>query len=181
MGIAPAFALRAAASLHPSYTSPLFPHRHPNLQPAIAGERIEVFVVALEVGRVGCLQARRRQPLIPDRVDGAANGGDVVAMAEHRVALFGDPHTGELAWQVGKVRHFDTGDVVEIAGIVAVAADAVSDLADPAGNILDRLMKALPLAGNGGAGFAEVTLAEASDQKRLADLETRRLKLVCGG
>src|SRR6266852_1357703 len=55
-------------------------HRHPNLEAAIPGERIEVFVVTLEVGCIGGFQPGRWQPVIPDRVDGAANGRDVVAV-----------------------------------------------------------------------------------------------------
>src|SRR6202022_1393662 len=155
--------------------------RYPNLKTAIAAERIEILVITLEVGRVGRFQARRRQPVIPDRVDGPANGRDVVAVAEDRVSLFGDANAAEFARQVGEVRHFDAGDVVEIAGVVAVAADAVSHRPDPAGNVLDGLMKVLPLAGYGGAALARVTLADTGDEKRLAGLETRRLKVVDDG
>src|ERR1700694_3110594 len=39
----------------------LLPDRHPNLEPAIAGQRIEVLVIALEVRRVGHFQSRGRQ------------------------------------------------------------------------------------------------------------------------
>jgi len=63
--------------------------RYPNLKTAIAGERIEIPVITLEVGDVGHFQARRRQPVIPDRVDGAANGRDMVAMGKDRVFLRG--------------------------------------------------------------------------------------------
>src|SRR6476661_607153 len=121
----------------------LFLDRHPDLEPAIAGERIEVLVVALEVRRVGHFQPRGRQPVIPDRVDGTADGRDVVAMAEDRISLFGDANPGEFARQVGEVGYLDTGDVVEISGIVAIAAAAIRHLSDSAGNICDRLMKAL--------------------------------------
>ena len=38
-------------------THPLLPHRHPDLQPAIAGSRIELLVVALKTRRVGRLHA----------------------------------------------------------------------------------------------------------------------------
>src|SRR3954451_5659025 len=70
-----------------SRTASVF-NRHPYFQATIAGERIEALVVALEAGRIGRFQCGRRQPLIPNRVDGAANGGDVVTMREHCVALF---------------------------------------------------------------------------------------------
>jgi hypothetical protein len=65
----------------------LLPHRHPDFEAAIAGQGIEILVVALEVGRIGYFQSRGRQPLIPDRVDGAADGRDVVAMREDRISL----------------------------------------------------------------------------------------------
>src|ERR1700688_2758428 len=159
----------------------LFPDRHPDLEPAITGERIEILVVALEAGRIRGLQARGRQPVIPDRVDGAADGRDVVGMGEDRIALCGNPHLRKFARQVGKIRHFDTGDVVEIAGVVAVAADAVSHLPDPSGNVVHRLMKAVPLAWNAGAVLVIVALAETGDEQRRAGFKTRRLKIVGAG
>src|ERR1700694_388934 len=153
----------------------LFLDRDPDLEAAIAGERIEILVVALEVGRVGRLQSRRRQPMIPDCVDGAANGRDVVAVGEDRVSLFGNPNAAEFARQIGEVGDFDAGDVVEISGIIAVAADAVSDLPEPPGNVPNGLMEPLPLAGNAGAVLASVTLTETGDEKRFAGCKTRRL------
>src|ERR1700730_13274604 len=161
-----------------SLENALLPDRDPDFEAAIAGERIEFLFIALEVGCVGALQPRCRQPLIPDRVDGAANGRDVIAVGEDRVSLFGDPNAAEFARQVVEGRHFDAGDGVEVSGIVAVAGHAVSPLPDPAGNVLDRLMKALPLAGNAGSALAIVALADAGDEKRLAGRKTRRLKVV---
>src|ERR1700722_7507032 len=160
----------------------LFLDGDPDLKTAIAGQRIEILVVALEVGRIGRFQAGRRQPVIPDRIDGAPNGRDVVAVGEDRVFLFGDAHTAEFARQIGEVGHFDAGDVVEIAGVVAIAAYAVRHLPDPVGNVLHRLVKAMPLAGNASAAIlGSDTFAETGDQKRLAGLETRRLKVIdCG-
>ena len=132
----------------------LFAHRYPNFEAAIARERIEVLVVALETGRVGGFQFRCRQPVIPDRVDGAANGRDVLAVREHRVALFGNPHRRKFPRQVGEIRDFDAGDVVEVSGIIAIAADAVGYFPDPAWNVVDQLAKTLPLPGNAGAVLA---------------------------
>src|SRR3984957_159941 len=99
----------------------LLSHRHPDFEAAIAGDRIELFVVAFERGRVGCFQAAGRQPVIPDRVDGAANGRDVLAVGEHGISLLGNANAGEFTRQVGEVGDFDAGDVVEIPCIVAVA------------------------------------------------------------
>src|SRR6185312_973339 len=65
----------------------LFADRHPDLEPAIAGRRIEFLVIALEIGRIGGLEAGVRQPVIPDRVDGTTDARNVVAMGEYRVSL----------------------------------------------------------------------------------------------
>src|SRR6266478_4447105 len=100
---------------------------YPNLEAAIAGERVEVLIVTLEVGCIGCLQSGGRQPVIPDRVDGAANGRDMVAVGEDRVFRLGNPDPAELTRQIGEVGHFDAGDVVKVSGVVAVAADTVGD------------------------------------------------------
>src|SRR6266851_3177968 len=161
--------------------TPLLPDRHPNLETAIAGERIEVCVIALEVGRIGRSQTRRRQPVIPDRVDGAANGRDMVAVREDRISLFGNPDAMEFARQVGEVGYFDAGDIIKISGVIAIAADAVSHLPDPAGNVRHRLMKALPLAGNAGAVLMVIALANTGDEQRPAGFKTRRVKIVCEG
>jgi hypothetical protein len=81
-------------------------------------------------------------------------------VGEDSVSLFGNPNFCEFARQIGKIRDLDAGDVVEIAGIVAVAADAVGDLPDPSGNVRLGLLKPAPLARNGGAAFPSVTLAD---------------------
>src|SRR5260370_34780970 len=132
-----------------AYAAPrrrLFPDRHPDFEATISRERIEILVVSLEVGRIRRFQSGRRQPVIPDRVDGPANGRDVIAVGKARVSLFGDANAAELARQIGEVGYFDPGDVVEVAGVIAVAAAAVSHLPDPAGNVLHCLATALPLA-----------------------------------
>src|SRR3954453_5499697 len=116
--------------------------------------------------------------MIPDRVDGAPDGRDMVAMRKHRISLFRNAHAAEFARQVGEIRYFDAGNIVVVAGVIAIAADAVRDLSDPARKILDGLVEALPLPGNGGAGLPGVTLPQAGDEKRLAGLETRRLEII---
>src|SRR6266576_6115867 len=106
--------------------------------------------------------------MIPDRVDGPANGRDVLAMREHRISLCGNPHASKFAGQIGKVGDLDAGDVIEIPGIVAIAADAVGHFSHPVRDITNLLVKALPLAGNGGAALAAVTLADTGDEQGLA-------------
>ena len=71
----------------------------------------------------------------------------MLGVGEHRVFLFGNPHARELARQVGEVGDLDAGDVIEIAGIVAVAADAIGDLADPRRDVVDGLVKLVPRFG----------------------------------
>src|ERR1700730_15081762 len=103
-------------------------------------------------------------------------------MGEHRISLFGNPNARKFARQVGEVGHFDTGDVVEISGIVAIAADAIGQLPDPVRNIRYRLMKTLPLAGNAGAAvLMRATFTDVGDEKWFAGLKTRSLKIVGDG
>src|SRR5258708_33231768 len=97
-------------------------------------------------------------------------------MGEDRVFLFGNANARKFARQVGEVGHFDACDIVEISGVVAIAADAVRHLPDPARNILHRLIKALPLAGNPGAVLVIIALPETSDEQRLGWLKTPRLQ-----
>src|SRR6185295_18219264 len=97
--------------------------RYPDLDAAGPALRIEGVAVALEVGGVGDLVAGLRQPAVPDRVHGAADRRDVVAVQEHRVALRGDAHAAELGRQVREAGDLDAADVVEIAVLVGVAAD----------------------------------------------------------
>src|ERR1700737_4435488 len=78
----------------------LLSNRYPDFEAAIAGERIENLVITLEVGRVGRFQSRSRQPVIPDRVDGPANGRDVLAVRKHCVFLFGNPNAREFAREI---------------------------------------------------------------------------------
>ena len=100
-------------------------------------------------------------------------------MGKDRVFLLGDPNAREFARQVGEVGDLDTGDVVEIAGIVAIAADAIGHLPDPSGNVVDRLMKALPLAREWRRRrLAGIAFADAGNEQRLAGLETRGLEIV---
>jgi hypothetical protein len=49
---------------------------------------------------------------------------------EDRICLLANPHAHELGRQVGEITHFDAGDIAEIAGVVAIAADAVSFRSD---------------------------------------------------
>lgn len=86
------------------------------------------------------------------------------AVGEDGVSLFGNPHPLEFERQAGKVGYFDAGDVVEISGIIAVAADAVGDLPDPIRDISDRLVEALPMSRDRGAALPGVALAETGDQ-----------------
>ena len=117
--------------------------------------------------------------MIPDRVDGAANGRDVVGVGEHRVFLFGYPRAGKFARQVGEVGNLDAGDVVEIFGIVAVAAEAVGDVADAIRDIADLLMLALPLIGNTGAAvLLRAAFADAGNEHRLSGFEARGFEIV---
>src|SRR5258708_880085 len=100
-------------------------------------------------------------------------------MRKDRVFLLGDANVGEFARQIGEVGDLDAGDVVEVSGVIGVTADAVSHRPDLAGNVLDRLMKALPLSGNGGAAALPIiAFADAGDEKRLAGYKRRCREIV---
>ena len=106
----------------------------------------------------------------------------MLGVGKHGVFLFGNPHPLKFARQVGEVGHFDGGDIVEIAGIVGVAADAIGDLADPAGDIVDGLIETLPQARNEGAFvFVGAAFADTGNELGFAGLETRGLEMIeCG-
>jgi hypothetical protein len=102
-------------------------------------------------------------------------------MAEDRIFLLGNSNPAEVARQIGEIPHFDTRDIVEIAGIVGVAAYTIGNWPHPLRNVGHRLVKPMPLAWNGGARLAVVALTDAGHQQWLAGLETRRLKIVDPG
>src|SRR5690606_34807909 len=72
--------------------------RYPDLDVASAGHGIEVCAVALELRRVGGLQARGRQPALEDRGEGLVDAGDVPRVTEYRVTPRRQALTGE-AWR----------------------------------------------------------------------------------
>src|SRR5262249_42867757 len=95
-----------------------------------------------------------RQPLVPDGVDRPADARDVVAMREDGVALRWYAHAREVRRQLREGGDFDAADVVEVAVVVGVAADAVGRVADLPGDVADVRPEALPLRGDGLAAFA---------------------------
>src|SRR3954453_10783103 len=156
-------------------------HRHPDLEAAIAGCGIEFFVIALEVRRVCGLQAGGGQPLIPDRVDGAADRGDVICVGEHGIAVLRDTDATEAAAEIGKIGDLDPGDIVEIAGVVAVAANAVRHLADARWNVGHVLVEALPHPRDDGAVVAGDAFSKTRDEESLCGFETRGCKIFQHG
>src|SRR5215467_6986864 len=104
--------------------------RYPDFEPTHSGLWIELFAEALETRRVGDLVPRFRQPFAPDRVDRAADGRDMVAMGKHRIFLLAQPHATEGSGKIGKIGHFHSGDVVEVAVVVSVASNTERSPAD---------------------------------------------------
>src|SRR5579863_1425688 len=80
----------------------LFLYRNPDFEAAIAGCGIEIRVIALEIRRIGNLEAGSRQPLVPDRIDAASDGRDVLAMREHGITLLRNSHPEERPRQIRK-------------------------------------------------------------------------------
>ena len=142
---------------------------------------VELGAVALEERRVGGLEAGSGQPLAPDRHHGAADGRDVLVVREYGVTLRRDAHAGVLLGHVGEVAHLHAGDVVEIAGIVGVEADAVGHVADLARYVIGLGVEALPQARDAGGAVVAVAVAQAGDQQGLRGLEARRRERVDGG
>src|SRR6185437_1868803 len=118
--------------------------RNPDLDAAQPGARIEGLGVALEIRRICRLVTGLRQPPAPDRVDGAPDRRDVLGVPEEGIALGRNAHAAELRRQSREILHLDAGDVVEIAFVIAVAADAVGGAADRAGNVAEIGLEALP-------------------------------------
>ena len=65
-------------------------------------------------------------------------------MGEHDVAMLGNPHAAEFGGEVVEAGDLDAGDIFEISGPVAVAADAVGDVADLARDVAELGHKTLP-------------------------------------
>jgi hypothetical protein len=99
--------------------------RHPYLNAARSGRRVEILAVALEVRRIRDLMTGFRQPLVPDGVPGAPDRGNVVAMGEHHISVFWNPRAVPIRGNPGKVGYLDTADVVKVTRVIAVAAHAV--------------------------------------------------------
>src|SRR5262249_46498876 len=104
--------------------------RYPDFEPTHSGLWIELLTEALETRRIGDLVPRFRQPPAPDRVDRAADGRDMPAMGKPRIFLLAQPHATEGGGQIGKIGHFHSGDVVEVALVVSIASNAECRPAD---------------------------------------------------
>src|SRR5450830_2116129 len=59
----------------------------PDFHAADAAGRIEMLVVAFKIGRVGHFQPGLWQPLVPQRMPGDADGGNMPAVVKHGIAL----------------------------------------------------------------------------------------------
>src|SRR5260221_9644217 len=100
----------------------------------------------------------------------------MTAMGEHYVSLLGDADAAQLAGKSGKARDFNAGDILEVAGAVAVAGHAIGRSADLSGNVADIRSETLPLGGNALVRLEGVALAEPRDQQGPAVVETWRLE-----
>src|SRR4051812_43108985 len=101
----------------------------------------------------------------------------MLAMAEHRIALRGNPQAAEFGGQGREIADFDAAQVVDVAGIVRVVADAIRDVAHLARHFAEVLVKALPLRWNRGGALARIALAQTRDEKRPAVFKARRLQM----
>ena len=70
-------------------------NRHPNFYFAFTRHRIEAGIVQLEHGSVAGLGFGTRKPIVPDRLAGQPNIGDVAPMREDRIVLGGNVDHGK--------------------------------------------------------------------------------------
>src|SRR5881227_414933 len=103
-------------------------------------------------------------------------------MGEHGIALLRDADATEAAGKVGKVGDLDAGDIVEISGVIAVAANAVShlifSLADARWNVGHVLVEALPHPRDDGAVVAGDAFSKTGDEESLCGFETRGCEII---
>ena len=83
---------------------------------------------------------------------------------EHGVLVGRDAQVPELGGKLEKSLHLDTANVLEAAVCIAVAADAISDVADLAVDVTEVRHELLPLGGCLHC-LAGIALTEAGDQQ----------------
>src|SRR5215470_10917423 len=98
----------------------------------------------------------------------------MIAVGKHRIGLGGNAHAGHFRGKSRKISNFDSSNVVEIAVLVAVEANAVRRAADLPGNVADIRLKALPLCRDGFAALAVIALAKPGNKQGLKFFEARR-------
>jgi hypothetical protein len=86
-------------------------------------------------------------------------------MAEHRVTLGGKADAAQLLREIGEVRHLDAADVLEAAGIVGVAADAIGGPTNLPRDGADVRAKPLPLGRNALVRLEGVASAKAGNEQ----------------
>lgn len=85
-------------------------------------------------------------------------------MRENQIPLCGNAHPAEFVRKIGKVRNFHARNIVEIVLFVAVAADAVVNVANLAGHIARIGIELLPLGRDRLAGLTIIAGTDASDE-----------------
>src|SRR5262249_14296280 len=99
--------------------------RNPDLQPAQPRSAIAFRAVSLERRSVSGLVTGLGERLIPDRLPRARHRRHVILVIEDRVGLRRDPQPCELGRLSGELSNLHTADVLDAAGVVAVADHAV--------------------------------------------------------
>src|SRR5450830_702 len=122
--------------------------REPDFHAASTTDRVELVAVALEIRGVCSTMARLGQPFVPDRMPGGADGGNMATMLEHGIVPGSDTQAAPAIRNSAKIIHGHGAQIVEMAGVVIVAAHAIHQLAS--GNMGQET---LPQGRNAGTGF----------------------------
>lgn len=92
----------------------------------------------------------------------------MILVPENEVLLGRNTEAAKCVGNFGEIPDLDAGDVIEVILIVAIAANAIRNVADLTCNMPDMGCKALPLRRDRLAALAIVARAQPCDEKRLA-------------
>src|SRR5690606_30596896 len=149
---------------------------YPDLEASHARAPVEARRVALEERSVDDLVSGFGEPRREDAVESLSDGCHVVAMLEHGVPLRSDAKARELRRHRREILHLHAAQIVHVAVVVGVVADAIRILPDLRWNVPQVRGEALPLQRDGCAHRAVVALAGTGDEQGASFLNGGRRK-----
>lgn len=139
-------------------------NRDPNFQSTQACTPVELFRVTFKPGAVGSLVARIGKTLIPDTAARCADIRDVIGVQEDRIGLRGNSQAHEFTRVARELTDFRTADVIEIAGVVRVANDPVSDFVKLSWDVAEVGQESLPLRWDSTQALRRIGVAKSENQ-----------------